>query len=72
MRQSLTDATKTRAKYPAGTKIKLISMLKENQMPAGLIGTVVCVDDASQIHMNWENGSTLALIEGVDKFEVLK
>ena len=72
MRQSLTDVTKTRTKYPAGTKIKLISMFKENQMPAGLIGTVEYVDDASQIHMKWENGSTLALIEGVDKFEVLK
>ena len=72
MSQSSNDATITRQKYPAGTKIKLISMFEESQMPAGLVGTVESIDDASQIHVRWENGSTLALIEGVDEFEVLK
>ena len=40
-------------------------------VPAGTIGIVDHVDDAGTIHMIWENGSSLGLIEGEDKFEVL-
>lgn len=54
-----------------GTKIKLIYMHNEPQMPSGLIGNVEFIDDAKQIHINWENGSSLALIPEVDKFEIL-
>jgi hypothetical protein len=41
-------------------------------MTEGLEGTVNSVDDAGQIHVSWENGSTLALIEGVDAFKIIK
>lgn len=41
-------------------------------VPAGTIGIVDHVDDAGTIHMKWENGSSLGLIEGQDKFEVIK
>lgn len=54
-----------------GTKIKLISMYNEPQMPTGLIGTVEFIDDVQQIHIKWENGSSLALIPAIDKFEIL-
>lgn len=54
-----------------GTKIKLIYMYKEPQMLSGLTGTVEFIDDAKQIHVKWENGSSLALIPEVDKFEIL-
>ena len=37
-------------------------------MTPGLKGKVAMVDDAGQIHVNWENGSSLAVIPGVDKF----
>ena len=37
-------------------------------MPAGLTGIVDSVDDLGQIHCHWENGSSLALIPGVDHF----
>lgn len=37
-------------------------------MPAGLKGTVYHVDDVGQIQLEWENGSTLALVPGVDRF----
>ena len=37
-------------------------------MPPGLKGKVDMVDDAGQIHVNWENGSSLALVPGVDSF----
>lgn len=38
-------------------------------MPYGLKGTVKFVDDAGQIHMSWENGSSLALNIHEDTFE---
>ena len=54
-----------------GTKVKLLYMHNEPQMPIGLIGIVDFIDDTNQIHVNWENGSSLALIPEVDKFEIL-
>lgn len=58
-------------KYPEGTKVRLESMEDEKQMPEGLEGVVDFVDDIGQIHCKWENGSSLALIEGVDDFRVI-
>lgn len=56
-----------RKRYPKGTRVCLDNMEGEPQMPSGLKGEVFCVDDARQIHVQWENGSTLALTE-VDSF----
>ena len=62
-----------RQQFPKGTKIELISMNDPyREMPAGLKGIVDHVDDACQIHCDWENGSGLALIPGVDKFRAVK
>lgn len=58
--------------YPEGTQIILQEMRGESQMPYGLKGTVKFVDDAGQIHMSWENGSSLALNIDEDTFEKLK
>ena len=58
--------------YKAGVKIRLTNMYGEPQMTEGLEGTVDFVDDAGQIHVNWNNGSSLALIVGADSFEVIK
>lgn len=57
-----------RKRYPQGTKICLDHMEGEPQMPSGLKGEVFHVDDAGQIHVQWENGSTLALVPGIDTF----
>ena len=37
-------------------------------VPEGTVGEVVNVDDGGNIHVHWSNGSTLAVIEGVDDF----
>lgn len=60
-----------RKRYPAGTRICLDEMDGEPQMPAGLKGTVYHVDDAGQIQLEWENGSTLALVPRVDRFHTI-
>ena len=57
-----------REEYPKGTKVKLIHMDDFQAPPFGTMGTVINVDDAGQIHVSWETGSSLALIEGVDSF----
>lgn len=60
-------------KYPVGTKIRLISMPQEpNPVPRGTIGTVTGIDDLGTIHMNWNTHSTLGLVVGIDKFEIVE
>lgn len=61
-----------REKYPSGTKIKLLQDIEDlYDIPAGTIGEVDFIDDAGNIHMEWEIGSKLSLIEGVDSFEIV-
>ena len=65
------ELEKLRAKYPKGTKIRLIHMNDPQPIPFGTIGEVALIDDAGNIHMIWQNGRSLAIIEGVDDFEVI-
>lgn len=58
----------TRQRYPEGTRVKCIRMSGETSVKSGDLGTVTDVDDAGQIHVNWDNGSSLALIPGEDTF----
>ena len=37
------------------------------EMPAGMTGKVIRVDDAGGIHVAWSNGSTLAALHGFDR-----
>ena len=63
-----------RITYPAGTRVCLHEMVGEPQMIDGLIGTVQCVDDRGSIHVKWDNGSTLPLLQEddvKDLFEII-
>lgn len=61
-----------RKSYPPGTRLELIGMDDPfAPVPAGTRGTVYCVDDQSQIHVKWDNGSGLALIPDTDRFRRL-
>ena len=61
-----------RERYPAGTRIRLINMDDPfAPVPPGTIGEVTMVDDAGNIHMRWQNGRSLSLIERVDSFTVI-
>lgn len=61
-----------RKAYPAGTKVVIDHMDDNyNPVPAGTKGVVKFVDDAGSIHVNWENGSTLAIIPETDRFHVI-
>lgn len=41
------------------------------ELQTGTKGTVNFVDDMGTIHMKWENGSTLGLIDGIDEFKII-
>ena len=57
-----------RAMYPVGTRVELIEMHDPyRDMPPGLRGTVVAVDDIGTAHIVWDNGSSLGAAYGVDR-----
>ena len=61
-----------RERFPAGTKIRLIHMDDPYApIPSGTVGEVQMVDDGGNIHMVWQNGRTLSIIDGVDDFEII-
>ena len=54
--------------YPAGTRVILEKMEDPfTKLKPGEVGTVLYVDDAANVHINWDNGSSLAAIFGVDR-----
>ena len=55
-----------------GTTLELIEMQGEKQMRKGLRGVVTHIDDAAQVHVRWQNGSSLAIIPEVDKFIIVQ
>ena len=61
-----------RRDLPEGTRVKLKKMIDEKYAPPeGTEGTVNYIDDAGNIHVSWDNGSSLSLIPE-DKFTILK
>lgn len=57
-------------KYPIGSVVEIQYMDDPQGVPKGTKGVIAFVDDAGQIHVNWDNGSGLALIPGVDEFSI--
>lgn len=59
--------------YPAGTRLRCERMEDPwSPVKPGTTGTVEFIDDIGTIHMKWDNGRTLGLVYGEDKFTVIK
>lgn len=57
-------AKQYREQYPPGTRMVLLSTTEVmHPVPIGMRGTVQHIDDMGQMHMRWDNGRTLPLIE---------
>ena len=61
-----------RQRYPHGTRVELLGMDDPQAPPTGSIGEVMGVDDAGQILVRWETGSSLNLISGIDSFRIVQ
>ena len=48
-------------RYPIGCRVALNFMDDKFSPPIGTKGTILFVDDIGQIHVNWDNGSSLAV-----------
>lgn len=58
--------------FPQGTRLLLVNMNDPYApVPSGTRGTVTHVDDMGQIHLNWDNGRTLAVVPEEDDFRKL-
>ena len=61
-----------RRMYPAGTTVELISMEDAQAPPPGTLGKVQGIDDAGQILVHWQTGSSLNLLLGIDSFRIVR
>ena len=59
-----------RERYPRGTKVELLAMDDPQAPPMGTMGEILGVDDAGQLLVRWETGSSLSLIPDVDSFRI--
>lgn len=67
MLQILTD---TELKEMVGKRIRMVHMTDPKPIVKGTEGTIYHVG-GGVINVNWDNGRTLGVIDGVDKYEVL-
>ena len=59
-----------RERYPHGTRVELLGMDDPQAPQTGTMGEILGVDDAGQLLVRWETGSSLSLIPGVDSFRI--
>lgn len=57
---------KVRKEFPKGTRVELVKMDDVQAPPVGTKGTVVGVDDTASLLVDWDNGSGLNVVYGVD------
>ena len=68
------ELQRLRERYRLGIVLELTVEMGDpyRPLPAGLRGKCCGVDDAGQLLMVWNNGSTLSLIPGVDSFRIVE
>ena len=62
-----------RQAYSKGTRVKLLRMNGYKSVEEGTLGTVQMVDDAGTIHVRWDNGRKLGVVQDAgDRVEVIR
>lgn len=63
---------KLKKQYPPNSRIRLIEMDDVQSPPIGTLGTVLGVDDLGSLLVHWDNGSSLNVLDGIDKVSRVK
>ena len=58
-------------RYPSGVKVRLVEMKDKSAPKPDTEGTIIGVDALGSILVRWEDGSTLSLLEDLDRFELI-
>lgn len=61
-----------KAQFPKGSRVKLIFMDDSQAPNPGTLGTVKGVDDIGSILVDWDSGSSLNVLQGIDRIEIVK
>ncbi len=66
--QPMNESTlkRLREQYPEGKRVELVQMDDPQAPPVGTQGTVIGVDDTGSVLVNWDSGSGLNVIYGID------
>lgn len=62
----------TKVNFPKGSRVRLIFMDDPQAPNPGTLGTVKGVDDIGSILVDWDSGSSLNVLQGVDRIELVK
>ncbi len=63
---------RVRKLYPVGCRVELIQMDDPySKLTPGEQGTVTAVDDTGTVFVNWDAGSSLGIVYGVDRVRKL-
>lgn len=63
---------RVRKMYPKGTRVELVEMNDPySRLKPGDKGTVRLVDDAATVFIDWDCGSGLGIVYGVDRIQKL-
>ena len=61
------EVEKVRRAYPPGTIVRLVRMDDPQAPPPGTIGKVIGVDDTASLLVEWQTGSSLNVLYGIDQ-----
>lgn len=61
-----------RKRYPIGCRVRLVEMDDKQAPPVGTMGTVQGVDDMGDLLVDWDNGSSLSVVLGIDAVQTVK
>lgn len=64
-------AARVRAEYPPGTSVILVRMDDPQAPSPGTIGKVIGVDDTASLLVEWQTGSSLNVLYGIDQVKKL-
>lgn len=65
------EVERLKARYTKGLRIELIQMDDPHAPPAGTRGTIITVDDVGDLIVDWDNGSGLNVVPGVDRVRII-